>query len=395
MNLLQVSWKNVTGRPLSSSLSILILALGVSLITVVFRISDQLKENFTSNMTGIDMVVGAKGSPLQLILSAVFHIDVPTGNIPLLEAQSILKNRYVKRAIPLSYGDSYQGYRIIGTDISYLNLYKGVITAGQIFSSPLEVVLGAKVAEFTQLVVGDTFESAHGLETEGMKHDKVRFKVVGLISVTGTVLDQLIITPTESVWEVHDNHSSDIQEETLQEITALLVKFASPMGLIQLPRFINSSTSMQAALPAYEISKLFSLLGIGIDILYYIAYLLVGVAGLSLWITMTNALKERHYELALMRTYGATKSQIFISVIQESLMLGAAGFIAGYSLGQLGLAIINPSLVSEYGFAVKLITFDSFDLTLSVAVFSICFISALTPAIRASRKDISATLSDK
>ena len=163
------------------------------------------------------------------------------------------------------------------TDTSFLSLYSASLESGRLFGQPMEVVLGASVAKKINLQIGDQFNSAHGLEDEGMSHTESPFLVVGKLHFTGSVLDQLIITPTESVWHVHGEHN-DLAEK---EITAMLVKFSSPMGIIQLPRFINQQTNMQAALPVYEINKLFGLLGIGFDMLQIIAWGLITVAGAS------------------------------------------------------------------------------------------------------------------
>ena len=164
MNIFKLSIKNIFSRPLSSVLSILLLSLGVSMISLLILINTVLKDQMDNNLKGIDMVVGAKGSPLQLILSSVYHVDSPTGNIPLKDAKAIEQNRMVGYSVPLLYGDNYSGYRIVGTNSKFFDLYNLNVKSGNFFEDEYEVVLGAKVAEKLNLNLNDEFVSSHGLK---------------------------------------------------------------------------------------------------------------------------------------------------------------------------------------------------------------------------------------
>ena len=249
------------------------LALGIAIITVLLLASKQVERSLTQNSRGIDLVVGAKGSPLQIILSSIFHIDYPTGNISLAEARQLSRNRLIRNTIPMALGDSYQGYRIVGTNHEYVSLYKAEIDQGALWEHALDVTLGATAAQQLQLSVGDTFTSSHGLADDGINvHDEQQFNVVGILAPTQTVIDNLILTAVESVWQVHDTHNADSVEnhhethlsevtitldglpegDTEDQITALLVQFRSPMAAVQLPRYINERTNMQAASPPFR-----------------------------------------------------------------------------------------------------------------------------------------------
>ena len=133
MNISKLSILNITHRPLSSALSLILLTLGVSIIALLLQINHHVREQMENNVKGVDMVVGAKGSPLQLILSAIYHIDAPTGNIPLDEVEKLRKNRLVKSCIPLSYGDNFKGHRIVGTDYQYPKLYNASLEQGRLW----------------------------------------------------------------------------------------------------------------------------------------------------------------------------------------------------------------------------------------------------------------------
>lgn len=213
--LLKIAWKNLIDKKLNSFLCILLMALGIGLISLLVILSKQFEEKFTKNISGIDMVVGAKGSPLQLILSSVYQVDNPTGNIPLNQVNNLLKNPLVKEVIPMSMGDNFKGYRIVGTNKSYLEHFKTTFAEGQLFSENLEVVVGAVAAENLGLKIDDDFHSAHGLDSEGETHDHEHFKVVGILEFNNSVVDNLILTSLSSVWAVHEHGSENNEQLTV------------------------------------------------------------------------------------------------------------------------------------------------------------------------------------
>src|SRR5690554_5397122 len=157
MNMLTLSWKYLIAKPFNTILNIVLLALGLSILTVLILLQDQFEDKMTRDAQGIDLVVGAKGSPLQLILSGIYHIDFPTGNISLEEAQRVSKNRLIKQVIPLGLGDNYEGFRIVGTNHDYLELYEASFQEGKAWELPFDVVLGSDVAQQLQFKAGDTF----------------------------------------------------------------------------------------------------------------------------------------------------------------------------------------------------------------------------------------------
>lgn len=389
MNIFKLSWKNLLAKPLNTGLSILLLMLGVAMISLLLLMSTQLEEQFRKNIRGIDMVVGAKGSPLQLILSAVFQVDNPTGNISLAEAEQLKKNRLVAQGIPLSYGDSYRGYRIVGTTGDYLDLYEANLLEGKLWSKSLEVVIGSKIAVATGLKVGDEFESAHGLAEGGELHDHAHFTVVGVLERSNSVIDQLILTATESIWDVHDHDG-----ETEPQITAMLIKFRGPMGIIRLPRMVNESTNMQAAVPSFEMSRLIGLMGVGIDTLNLIAYLVMIVSAISIFISLYNAIKERRYEMALMRSYGATAGQLFLMVLLEGLFMSIVGIVLGVVTSRAGLLIVSSLAEERFHFDFNNLALLPEEYFLFLACLVIGIVAAIIPAFQALRIDISKALAD-
>jgi len=401
MNLIIIAWSYLRFRPLTTVLNITLLALGVAVITVLILFSRQLEEKMSANARGVDLVVGAKGSPLQLILCSVFHIDFPTGNINLAEAERVAKHPMVKKAIPMALGDSYQGYRIVGTTHEYATLYGASLKEGNLWKDALEVTVGAVAAEQLKLKVGDTFVSAHGLTEGGHDHEAHHYNVVGILAEHHNVLDNLILTSIQSVWLAHDLDVSTVPERTpsnlvpghfaadsSKEVTSLIVQYRNPMAIIQLPRFINSQSNLQAAAPAFETARLLSILGVGADVLRGFAVVLILISSLSIFLVLYNSMKERRYDLAIMRSMGASRTKLFLSVVLEGTGLTALGSASGMLLGHL-VVLIFVNIVKEgaaSGFTAGVYYgVETWLLAGSIVLGLIC---SLLPAVQAYRTDI-------
>ena len=403
MNIFKLSIKNIFNKPLSSFISLSLLILGIGIISLLLQLNTLIKDQMDNNLRGIDMVVGAKGSPLQLILSSVYHIDSPTGNISLEDAENISKNRMVGSSIKILYGDNHKGFRIVGAEKKFIELYKGVIKEGKEWNSPYEVLVGSKVYEKLKINLGDNLVSSHGLRETGQSHDEGTFKVVGLLEPSNSVIDQLIITSPESVWDIHDthNHKNDDEHDHEnehahddREITAMLIKFKSPMNIIQFPRQINENTNLQAAVPSYEISRLFKLFGFGIETLSYLAYLIIIVSGFSLFINLFNSMRERKYEMALIRTLGASRFQLSTMIIFESLVLTISGFVLGLLFSRFGVMFVSSLMEERINYnlnSFKILNEEYWLLGLSILIG---IISSLIPAVQVYKMNISKILAD-
>jgi putative ABC transport system permease protein len=400
MNLATISLAYLKARSLNTLLNILLLALGVATIVLLLLATTQLDQRMRRDAQGIDLVVGAKGSPMQVILSSIYHLDVPTGNIPYKQALEISKHRAVKKAIPLALGDSYKGARIVGTTPAYLEHYDAKFAQGKRWEKTLEAVIGAEVAQRTGLKLGDKFNGSHGLGDKGDAHEEHPYVVVGVLERAGTVLDRIVMASVESVWAMHASHLeikdiSDIanaMKEEDKEYTALLLQYASPIAAAILPRYINNNSSMQAASPAYETARLFSIIGVGVDVLRGFALVLVFSAGLSVFIALYNALNERRYDLAIMRTLGARPGTLMLLLLFEGLLLALIGGVLGVALGHglaelLGHALRMAQQVSVTGWIWVKEEWYVLALAAGVGV-----IAALIPAWRAYRTDIAGTL---
>ncbi|MGN5955227.1 ABC transporter permease [Sphingobacterium lactis] len=464
MNTLQLVWKNITQQLGSTLLSIILTAFGVAILVSIYITSDTFEKQLDNNSKQVDLVVGAKGSPLQLILSALYHIDNPTGNILLSEAEKLQDNPMIDMAVPISLGDNFKGHRIIGTDTSFMTLYELGLASGKMWTKSYEVVIGSETARKRQLKLGDQIHSAHGLAENAHVHDEHPFTVVGILKPSGTVVDNLLLCNLESVWDVHgihhDDHDHDheghdhdhdhahtnesktietaahdheghdhehehattataspAQEDSLVaerpranvfvksiaddiikdhglEITALLVKYRTPAAIGVIPKMINQSTSMQAASPALETARLFSLLGVGIDSLEILAYVIMIIAGLSVFISLYNALKDRKYDLAIMRTMGASKIKLFSMLIVEGLVITSIGGLIGLALGHLGLYFISTQTGQSADIIQAFKIYSKEWLILLIACL-IGVVASVIPAIKAYNTTISTILGNK
>ncbi|WOK06955.1 FtsX-like permease family protein [Imperialibacter roseus] len=412
MNLFVLSWKYIKGKPLSTALNVLLLSFGIGIIVVLLLVSQQVQEKLSENASGIDLVVGAKGSPLQIILGSIYHIDYPTGNIPLNEAAKLARNRLVKNVIPLALGDSYKSLRIVGSTRGFAELYGLALDDGVLWADDCEVTLGAAAAQTLSLAVGDTFFGEHGMADGGEAHVAHAYKVVGILQPTGKVVDNLILTSIPSVWLMHGHDEAEDGHENLpdtaamevlgipvtpeqleeKEVTSLLVQYRGPMAAVQLPRMVNTQSSMQAASPAFETARLFSLIGIGVDVVQGFAYLIIAMAGLSIFIALYNSLKERQYDLAIMRSLGASRLRLFVHIVMEGVIITLLGAGVGFLLGHGVVELLARFILKGSSTGITGLVFLPSELYILYISLLLGVIASLIPAINAYKTDISEVL---
>ena len=439
MKIIFIAWKNCWQKAGATTLTLLLLSFGVGIISMMLLLENQLSDKFNKNIKDIDFVLGAKGSPLQLILANVYHIDAPTGNIKVSEAQKIIKNPTVKEAIPLAYGDNYEGWRIVGTTPRYAEFYEVKLKEGKVFETPFEVTVGSYAAKELGLKLGQTFKSNHGLDKEGEEeegHDQL-FTVVGIYEASGTVIDRLILTPVESIWEVHDHgdheesahagivsaedhdaeehgvedHEDEDEEghdhaeeehaheaghddhEEEREVTAYLLIKRLPMAPMILPQLVKN-TNMQLALPAIEINRLNENFGIGMSVVKAVAILIMIISFLSVFISLFNALRERQYELAILRTLGGRRIQLFILILLEGLFMVVLGLIIGLALSRVGIILLSDMAKDSFHDEFNAMIFLPQEYYLVGITLGLGVVASLLPALRAFFMDISKTLSN-
>ena len=464
MNLFKLSLAYLRVQPLNTALNLLLLALGMGTITLLLLLGHQLEERLNRDAGGIDLVVGAKGSPMQIILANLYHLDVPTGNIPLKEAMDLARDPLVARAIPIALGDNFRGFRIVGTSHDYPANYGAQAAEGRLWRRPMEAVLGAEVARQSGLRPGDSFTGTHGLSPSGggADHDYASYTVVGILSSSQSVVDRLVLTSVESVWTVHEHeddhgheqdhehegdhghdqkhghesvqgHDHGHEHESVQghdhdhdhegahghdedpaqehehdpktpattmaeaaaerQLTAVLLQYRSPIAAAMLPRQINSQGQLQAAVPAVELTRLMQLFGVGFDTLRLFGLLLIITAALGVFIALYNTLRERQYDLAIMRTLGASRLRLMNHILLEGIILAVLGTLLGMLLGHLLVELLGNTLRQARQLELGGWIWLNAEWGLLMLALLIGLLAALIPAIQAYRSDIAGILS--
>jgi putative ABC transport system permease protein len=393
-------------RPLTSALNVALLAMAVAMLVLLLQLGTQAAARFGRDAEGIDLVVGAKGSPLQLILSSVLHIDQPTGNIPLGARALLEHDPAVARVVPLALGDNFRGYRIVGTDESFAALHGLALAEGRSFAAPMEAVLGAEVARATGMGIGQRFTGGHGLagEEDGQDqgHDHAPFVTVGILAPTGGVADRLVLTRVESIWQVHGievheeaaghdpghDHAAEAGPGAQEpELTALLVTYRNAAGAVRVPAMINRQSALQAAVPATETARLLALVGASLDGVRALAWLLAATGGLAILVALVGMVRGRESDLALLRVMGASRAQVFGTVMLEGVLTAMAGALCGWvcAHGLITLARGRYPVLADLGLVPWQVL--PAELAVIAAVIAIGALAALIPAITVYRLD--------
>jgi len=390
MTLFDIALAYLRSRLFTTILNIALMALGVAMMVMLLLVGHQIGERFYRDGAGIDVVVGAKGSPLQLVLSTIQHIDIPTGNILLSDADKLKQHPQIKQAIPLSLGDSYKGFRIVGTTAAYLEHFNTSFKDGTLWQEPMQAVIGAQVARDTGLKVGNSFVGNHGLVAGGHSHDDDPYHVVGILKPTGSIIDKLVITSLESVWDIHKEAKS--KNVAPKEITALLVSYQNRAANLSFPRYINQSTNMQAASPAFEMARLVELIGVGADGLMVFGGFLVAVSLISVFISLLNGIRERRYDLAILRTLGASRIKVLKLVIIEGMAIASIGSFAGLIIGHVLVSLLGVFTRKGAEIGLSGFVFLPSIYVLWLGVLFVSFIACLIPAWEAYKTNIRSTL---
>lgn len=408
MTLIKLMLAFVRQRPLTWAFHALTLALGIAVVTAVLDLGQGLDDRFTRDLADINLVVGAKGAPMQLILSSIYQVEAPTGNIPLETAQTLSRNMMVRRAVPISLGDNLAGLRIVGTSPAYGSIYGAAMARGGWWTQPMEAVLGADAEKRLGLRIGDTFVGDHGLSPGGETHKDSPYRVVGILKPTGAVIDRLVLTDTASVWKVHEHENAEHAQALAagqavdptdvdrspsgREVTAVLVTYRSAMGALMLPRLLQAQPNLQTAVPAIETARLNQMLGTGAGVLSGFGAGLLALSALGFFVALYAAVSQRRRELALLRALGAGASLLFGLVCLEALALGLIGGLGGWGLGRAAAAFAASQAAAGGGLAILLPALGWRDVGLLAGALLLSVLAGLVPAALAGRLQPAQTL---
>lgn len=404
MSLWRMAWRYLWARALVTLLTLTGIALGTSLICSVLTLRRETESGFLRESGQFDLVAGAKGSPLQLVLSSIYQLDVPTGNIPYSRYEALRDDKRIASAIPLGLGDNFRGYRIVGTEDKIFSLtdrkdskkplYQ--LASGRFFQSDFEAVIGAQVARQSGLKVGDTFAGTHGLVvTAGSsEHTDFPYKVVGILSDSRSSTDRAIYVSLASVWRIHQTEAEvhkKIAGASAQpdlEVTAVLIRLKSVGLRLWMAQEIQKRTESMAAIPVNEMLRLYQqVLGPMQRVLLGVAALVVVVSALSITATLYQSAERRRRDLAVLRALGAHRREILALVVIEALLLTLLGLTAGWLLGHGGLALAGPYLREGFGIGISSWTTDRLEwFALGTVAFG-GLLAGLLPAILAYRRE--------
>lgn len=428
MTLPHISWRYLWARPLVSALTILGVALGVALVSSVLTVRRETMSTLMNEAGLYDLVVGAKGSPLQLILSSIYHLDLPTGNIPHDRYEALKADRRVRLAVPIGLGDNYRGFRIVGTEPHFFDLQRRdgktagdtavfSVAEGRLFDKSFEAVLGADVVRQSGLGLGDTFAGTHGLVAlaGSEEHSEFPFTVTGILARSGTSADRAVFVPLDSVWAVHDaedkrhaelfggDEDEEDEEEyegegsfifnfagarkQQREVTAVLLQLETPAMRLWMNDEIARETESMAARPLDEMLGLYlKVLSPMERTLLVVAYLVVVVAGLSILTTLYQAAERRRRDVAILRALGAKPREVFAIVTLEALLVTALGIGTGWLLGHGGVAIAAQIMQDRMGLVIGAWSVDREELIAIAVVGVVGLIAGFVPAAIAYRR---------
>lgn len=436
MSLWKIAWRSIQQRSFSSALTALSMSLGVGLVVAVLVIHGVISQSFQRGVQGYDLIVGAKGSRLDLVLSTVFHLGRPTARIPNRTYYALITgSKYsgdIRLAIPVCMGDTFKGFRVIGTtpqmfDLEYADGKRYEFqktpdgTPGRNFSlsDPTEAVIGSVVSEKTGLKLGDTFRPVHG-DRSGHEHDP--FKVVGVLAPTGTPNDRGVFVNIRGFYSMHPAEGQSAKEKDShaghdhgdddhdhadanasewipldQDVTSILLilKDVDPMRRVQLPRLMDRDPDLniQAVSPAEEVSRLFEgVVGNVQLILLILAALIVIVAGIGILVSMYNSMAERRHEIAIMRALGARRGTVMLIVLFESILLAMGGGLLGVALGHGLTGLLGPWIAEYTGVTVSALQFQTGELVLIPALVLLATVVGYLPAVIAYRTDVAQSL---
>lgn len=418
MHLIALSGRSAWNRRLTLSILVVAIAISVALLIAVERIREQAREGFAQSVSGTDLVVGARTSPLQLMLYAVFRLGDATHNIRWTSYQAIAEHPAVAWAVPLSLGDSHRGFAVLGTLPGYFEHFRYgdkqalAFTVGHRFEGVFDVVLGAEVAQRLDYKLGDRIVLAHGTgEVSLSEHADKPFTVTGILAPTGTPVDRTLHVSLAAIEAIHLDWQGgaplpglsipaeyvgkfDLAPKTL---TAALVGLKNRAGVFAMQRFVNEykDEPLLAVLPGVALDELWRITAVAERALLAVSALVVAVGLAGLIAVMLSGINERRRELAILRANGARPRDIFALLTLEGMFVVLSGTVLGVALLIVATWGAAPWLQAHYGLAMPSRLIASGEWRLLAVVFAVGLAASLLPGWRGYRASLADGLSPK
>lgn len=402
--------KSLWNRRLSTGLTVLAVALSVALLVGVERLRISARESFSNTISGTDLIVGAKGGSVQLLLYTVFHLGQSNNNVSIQSYDELRAHPAVEWTIPLSLGDSHRGFRVVATDANLYEHYrfrggqKLSFSQGTAPAGAFDVALGAEVAHALGYVLGQKLVLAHGI-SEGkaiFEHGDKPFTVTGILNRTGTPLDRSLYITLGGMEAIHidwgegvpprpgeGRAAESLRADELQpkSITAFLLRTKDRISVLRLQREVNDypAEALLGIIPGVALAELWSTVGYAEDALRVVGFFVVLVGLLGMIVSLVTALNERRREMAILRALGASPKQIFGLLLFESAALGAAGAALGLAgVYALMLALRSP-VEARFGLTLPLAAPSFLEWCYLGGFVLTALLAGLIPAVRALR----------
>lgn len=403
--------RSLRQHALSTAITTLSVALAAGLVMAVFAIKSQTYDAFTGGAHGFDAVLGARGSQLQLVLNAVFHLETSPGNLPWSMYEAIKADDGVALAVPYAVGDNYQGFRVVGTTAELFEKFPGerglrVQPGGRVFSPDAnEAVVGSVVAARASLTAGQLIRPSHGLVFDEAKAHEDEYTVVGVLEATNSPLDRVVWIPIDGVYRMNGHvlrgTGRNFRPEAGQpipdehrEVSAVLLKLKDPQAGIYLDQTINRQGAR--ATLAWPIGRsmadLFDKIGWVNRVLELIAYLVVVVAAGTILASLYNTMNERRREFAILRSLGAGKRTVFTAIVAEATAIAGLGALVGYLVYAAILGLAYVIVRAQTGVVLDVFKFDPVLWQTPIGMMIVGAVAGLVPAFKAYRTDVASNL---
>lgn len=444
MNLLTIAWKSVRQRSLSSTLTAFSIALGIMLMVSVLVIFGVVESTFSQRSINYDLIVGPKGSPLQLVLSTVYHVSPPIENLPYKFYKDLQKRPEVSVAIPIAFGDvTEQGsFPIVGTTPQFFELdyapRRPFLVNGDFVRKPFDAVIGQRVARENGWTLGTKFKLVHGGADTGHVHDE-EFEVKGILAPTGTPHDKTVYVNLDGFYmieghdkpitegiererkffglpplspeelaaqakrlgghdhEGHDHAGHDHQHaipDVQKEVTAVLVQCKTQIAANLLAGELKKGYQAMGVNPIMPMQQLFNdVLGGVRTLLIVLTGLIVIVSGIGIFVSIYNSMSARQKEIAIMRALGARRTTVFGIILLESILLCVGGGLFGLILGHGLVFAAAPLVEARSGILMDPLSFDPWELVLFPVLLGVGSFVGFLPGMAAYRTDVAQALS--
>jgi putative ABC transport system permease protein len=409
--ILHLTWRSLLNRRAAAFLVVVSIALSVALLLGIERLRQDVRGSFARTISGIDLVVGARSSPIELLLYSVFRVGNPTNNLSWKSYQAIAKHPDVAWMVPVSLGDSHKGFRVMGTSADYFVHYRYGrwqalgFAAGKAFNDVFEAVVGAEIASTLGYKLGQKVVVTHGVSEVAIRqHDDKPFTVVGVLKPTGTPVDRTVHVSLEGIEAMHVDWRAGAPipgfsipadkvkkfDLTPKQITAAFVGLKSRVAVFKMQRLINEyrDEPLLAVLPGVTLQEMWRVLGLGEQALLLVSCMvvLVGIAGMVA--VVLAGLGARRRELAILRALGARPAQIFLLLAAESMLLTLFGLMLGAALVVVAVAAAGPFIEARFGIALTLAQPSAIEWAMAAAVLAAGLLASVIPGYNAYRRSL-------